>query len=271
MNYIPEHPAKMSFSLKVERGVRDDQEEEDDIKYGPPSARNFAPNYNDLPRVKDEKPYIGPTSSSGNIKIMYPRQIDGYNVDHNELARMDALGLPTGFSFGHMEQVDPRQTRGHKKTYYCSTCMIELNSEDTMVSHMKGVKHMKKQLAMDERNRNLGQPVKQAIVPIKNPEPTKKKVPIKLCDKIKESSNPVVGLDYIKEFVAVSDSEMEPHYECSICDSQGQANGMFSHLMGQKHRQEFVTRLYGIGHTTVKLSQVVEMYQNMFSRLQYPG
>merc|ERR1719186_2090291 len=132
--------------------------------------------------------------------------------------------------------------------------MIALNSEDTMASHLKGVKHMKKQLAMEAKQRQNGQPITPTIVPVANPE-TKKKGPIRLQDKIKESSIPMVGLDYIKEFIAVSDSEMEPHYECSICDKQGQANGIFSHLMGQRHRYEFVARLYAGDPSTAMLSQ----------------
>jgi len=248
-----------SFSLKLEISGVDDEDIEEDIKYGPPEARTFqetSPNYNSLPRgVKDEKPLIGPRSSEGNIKILYPAQIEGYDMDHNTLAMMESMGLPTGFSFGHMEPLDTRQTRGVKKTFYCQTCLIELNSEDTMTSHLKGVRHMKKQLALEEKQRQSGQPIQQAIVPIANPEPTKKKVPIRLQDKIRETSNPIVGLDYIKEFIAVSDSEMEPHYECSLCESQGQANGMFSHLNGQKHRQQFMLMKYGNDPVKVRLSQ----------------
>ena len=164
--------ASAAFSLKVEMEMDyyPEEGEEEDIKYGPPISRIFEASLKDLPRVKDEKPLIGPTSSNGNIQVLYPQQIDGYKPDHNELSMMEHMGLPTGFSFGHMEQVDPRQTRGHKKTFYCQTCLIELNSEDTMLSHMKGVKHMKKQLALKEKLRNKGQTVMPLeIVPIKNP------------------------------------------------------------------------------------------------------
>merc|ERR1719309_215797 len=31
---------------------------------------------------------------------------------------------------------------------------------------------------------------------------------------------------------------MDPHYECDLCGSKGIANGMFSHVMGHKHRQQ---------------------------------
>jgi len=225
-----------------------------DIKYAPPMTRDFsAPYLEDLPRFQDEKPFIGPKSSSGNTRVLYRQQLDGYEFDDKERARMDGMGLPSGFSFGHMAQIDPRQTRGFKKTFYCNICLIELNSEDTMISHMKGVKHMRKSLTNREKCARLGREPSPEVVPISNPEPTKKKVPIRLHDKIKETSIPIVGLEFLKEYIPESDSEMEPHYECSICECQGQANCMFSHLQGQKHRSGFFNKL--LGANPVKRSQ----------------
>ena len=119
-----------------------------------------------------------------------------------------------------------------------------------MMSHVKGVKHMKKENALraekEERYRK-GEPDKMAgpsVIPIPHPEKTKLKVPIHLHDKIKETRDPVIGLDYIKEYIAVSDCEAEPHYKCDLCGNQGIANGMFLHLMGQKHHQWFLEVIY---------------------------
>jgi len=121
-----------------------------------------------------------------------------------------------------------------------------------MLSHSRGAKHLKKARAIE----CTGLLVDQPIIPIQNPEPTRTKVPTKLIDKIREDrSNPVVGLGFIKEFIPVSNSEMEPHYECELCESQGQANCMFSHLLGQKHRRNFLDSLrYGGGLDTSELS-----------------
>jgi hypothetical protein len=41
---------------------------------------------------------------------------------------------------------------------YCYTCRVEFNKEIT-ISHLRGVEHMSKQLALDERMRKLGQAV----------------------------------------------------------------------------------------------------------------
>ena len=69
-------------------------------------------------------------------------------------------------------------------------------------------------------------------------------MPIRLHEKIKETREPVVGLNFVKEWIAVSDPEMEPHYECGLCGNKGIANGMFSHIMGYKHRQAFVEEMH---------------------------
>merc|ERR1719228_1932253 len=103
--------------------------------------------------------------------------IDGYEQDNNSMAQMEALGLPTGFSI----RVDPhgKQKKGDKKTFYCQICFIELNSLDTMKSHVKGVKHMKKQLSIREEKEQLYQrgEITMAemedlpqVIPIPNPE-----------------------------------------------------------------------------------------------------
>ena len=58
------------------------------------------------------------------------------------------------------------------------------------------------------------------VIPIPNPENTKKKVPVRLHERIRETRDPVVGLDFVQEYIAVSDPEMEPHYECELCGSK---------------------------------------------------
>ena len=46
------------------------------------------------------------------------------------------------------EPPPPPQDRG--KTYYCTICLVELNSEDTMTAHIKGSKHMEKVLEVQK-------------------------------------------------------------------------------------------------------------------------
>ena len=86
-----------------------------------------------------------------------------------------------------------------KQTFFCEVCNIPLNSHATMVIHMKGAKHMQK-------SRSLGSGVQEpGVFRIPNPEP-RKKIPIKLAQKIKDSSGQyIVGLDSITEYIPVSD------------------------------------------------------------------
>ena len=84
-----------------------------------------------------------------------------------------------------------------KQTFYCSVCDISLNSEATKSIHMRGARHMKR--AMNAGVEDGG------VFQIQNPEP-RKKIPIKLAQKIKDSSGQyIVGLHYILEYIPVSD------------------------------------------------------------------
>lgn len=139
--------------------------------------------------------------------MLYPSAIDGYKNDDSALQQMEALGLPTGFS--ERNPLGPKQKKGDKKTFYCELCFIELNSLDTMASHVKGVKHMKKDLLKKEemeRRYMSGEISREelenrpSVRPVANPPSTKQKVPVRLHDKIKETRDPVVGLDYVKVF-----------------------------------------------------------------------
>ena len=127
---------------------------------------------------------------------------------------------------------------------------MELNSLETMKSHTQGSKHLKKMNALQakqEENIRQGLPQENlpGVKPIPNPPSAKVKVPIRLQERIRKSDDPVVGLRHVKEFLAESDPEMEPHYECRLCGNKGTSNSMFSHLMGGKHRQAFAEK---IGH-----------------------
>ena len=235
------------------------EDEDDDIKYGPPSSstssdRSWSSRVGReqiLPKFHDEKPMIGPQAASGKVQVLYKSSIDGYMADPNDIAAMEKLGLPTGFEFGNITQGGRSlKTKKDKKTFYCNTCKLELNSEDTLKSHMQGSKHMKKVLADQAEGRDVPQ-----VQLIANPKPTRKKQPIRLQEKIHDSVHKIVGLSSIREYIACSDSEMEPWYECHLCEMKGQANCMFQHIIGKEHRQNFVSELTNNDPTKISLSQ----------------
>jgi len=235
--------------------MREYEEQEDDELYGPPPKpdvwRDRGPPPPKLPKLEDQKPMIGPTSSEGKIKVHYKAAIDGYLTNSEDMMAMADLGLPTGFVFGSLNRDSRLQQKKQKATFYCDLCKLELNSEDTMKAHMVGSKHMKKHLAVAQQN-----PADiPTIRPIQNPVQTRKKVPVRLHQKISDSPQPIVGLRSIKEYIACSNSEMEPHYECDLCGTQGQANCMFQHLVGARHRQAAVDEFYNNDPEKVDLTQ----------------
>ena len=74
--------------------------------------------------------------------------------------------------------------------------------------------------------------------------PTKqvqKKTCIQLAEKLQNTSELVVGLEYIIEIIACS-SEEEPYYECDLCPSKGQANMMYNHLLGKDHKRNVLKK-----------------------------
>lgn len=166
----------------------------------------------------------------------------------NLASRLDKEVIPNQWSYGPQEI----QKKGDKNTFYCEVCHVELNSFETMKSHTQGSKHQNKMLKLEEEHkdkirRGLADPHARlpGVKPIPNPPSSKIKVPTRLQERIRGSDDPVVGLHYIKEFLAESDPEMEPHYECGLCGNKGTSNSMFSHIMGGRHRQLFAER---IGH-----------------------
>ena len=73
------------------------------------------------------------------------------------------------------------------------------------------------------------------------------KVPVRLGAKVSESNEPVVGLSFLTETLAVSDPEMEPHYTCGLCNQQGQANVMLLHLRVRQHRLNWLLTKQCVG------------------------
>ena len=74
--------------------------------------------------------------------------------------------------------------------------------------------------------------------------PLQKKVPIRLQEKLRESRETIVGLDFIQEIIACSNAEVEPYYERMSCGTQGEANGMYNHLVGKNHRERFLEKKF---------------------------
>ena len=137
--------------------------------------------------------------------------------------------------------------KGEKQSYYCDLCLVELNSDETMMAHKQGQRHLKKRKSYKNQCIEEGKITASDtsyICPISATKLAPKKIPIRLKEKMSETLEPVVGLEFIYEVISYSNIEMEPHYECKLCSNQGQANHMFNHLLGRGHREKFFGKKY---------------------------
>lgn len=128
--------------------------------------------------------------------------------------------------------------KGQRETFFCNICFVELSSREVKFSHQEGVKH---RLKLEQKR--ISDP-HRVIVQIPNPAGIKKNPPIRLYQKIQKYPDPVVGLKFVEEFICLSNEELEPRYECSLCGSVGDTNAMLSHVLGKKHRQKFFEKKY---------------------------
>ena len=202
---------------------------------------------------------VGDISSQvlNEIRPVHQSDISGYEKDRVQEMQLASLGLPTSFipssgsgGFGNITNyLDQRTMRkGHKVTYECQICPAPLSSEETALSHIRGVKHIKKKIAMETKNEKLriqGIATETKVVQqVPNPIPLQKKVPIRLVEKLRECTEPIVGLDSITEVIACSNPEVEPYYECLSCGTKGEANCMYNHLVGKKHRKTYLEKRF---------------------------
>ena len=219
------------FANKFVESLKVEVEEGGNVKLPQLSViSNDKENFNYVSAKKEEEAEVDP--------LDFP--LGSFDIHNNSMFKS-----PSDFPVGPME----KRKKGVKNSFHCEVCLVELNSYETMKSHVSGAKHMKKALAISkefEDDLNMGKMTREdverlmpGVVVIPNFERTKK-MPTRLHEKVLEAMDPVVGLKYITEFLSSSDQEMEPYYQCELCGNHGQANGMMSHVLGTKHREKFM-------------------------------
>jgi len=133
------------------------------------------------------------------------------------------------------------------RAFVCEVCNLELNSEVTFASHIRGSRHVKK---VKEEAAEKGHCL---VVPPSTQ--TRVKVPVTLHKMVEECNEPLVGLSCVTEVLPISDQEMEPQNYCTLCSQQGQAYCMLLHLKGKVHRQRWVEVKFPGAVNMVDLSQ----------------
>ena len=112
--------------------------------------------------------------------------------------------------------------KGKKQFFHCDLCHVQLSSEETMTSHVTGTPHCKKLKVEEKAHRDkiaaglipADEPLQEFVRQIPVPVSAKTKVPKRLQERIKDSEEPIIGLQFITEILPESDPQMEPHYEC---------------------------------------------------------
>jgi len=222
----------MNVKKEKEVEIEEVKSEKDDYICNEVKREGASSSGSTRPRIKSDLDEFITLKFENNVP-----KIEGYEEDTEDLEVLASMGLPTGFTNGGIP--GSKANKPGKMKYWCKLCECELTSKVAKDSHVKGSKHAKllsirRQQMKDQGFGYSGQGTEGGMS-------CKKKVTVRLAVKIAESQEPVVGLDFIIEYIAVSDPEMEPQYECQLCPgNKGIANGMFSHLTGIKHRQNFV-------------------------------
>jgi len=174
-----------------------------------------------------------------------------YAIAANEALADPRVGLPTAMSGNSASRfTGPNRAvgrKGEKQNFICKVCNLDdLNSLETKMKHENGKDHVYNVFKAWQRLRKehgAGQPLLRLEV-FEEVAPTKqvqKKTCIQLAEKLQNTSELVVGLEYIIEIIACS-SEEEPYYECDLCPSKGQANMMYNHLLGKDHKRNVLKK-----------------------------
>jgi len=190
-------------------------------------------------------------SDSGSISGAQPPPGADDEFDYGMGANNEALaamrhGLPTAISGSSASQFTaPNRAvgrKGQKQNFICRVCNIDdLNSLETKMKHENGKEHVynvfkawqRRQQSPEDRAENNWLQVFEEVAPTRQ---VQKKTCIRLAEKLQNTSELVVGLEYVIEIIACS-SEEEPYYECDLCPSKGQANMMYNHLLGKDHKR----------------------------------
>ena len=151
-----------------------------------------------------------PTNTEPLLKVL--TELGLHNVSAEELR------LPKNFC-----KKDPRTQL--QKQIKCLACRCQMESPDAFAAHLKGDKHAKSFTSYFEYKSKLP----------KADEPSQPKVK-NLRDKIDVERKPVVGLNYVQEFLPPKDADGEPMYKCMLyeCDGAWGSLEKFSIHLGSK-------------------------------------
>ncbi len=177
------------------------------------------------------------------------------SVQYNDITYDDDDFVSVAGDDGPMEKTKKGNL---KETFQCNYCDdLIINSRETMRSHVKGRRHRDRvaETMEDHRNGLIFELPEKEITLIKNEERLRKKVPLRLQLKIQGLPDAFVGLEFIEEYLPLSTDEVEPYYECFLCPSQSEANGMAAHIASAKHIENYLHARFPKDLTVLDMSR----------------
>ncbi|XP_076460803.1 uncharacterized protein LOC143293608 [Babylonia areolata] len=127
---------------------------------------------------------------------------------------------------------------------YCEVCDIHVNSERMLWRHYQGKKHLKALKAVEKGELKL-KPVSQrpvdpniqkAVALMEARIPNDEVSSLNFAFDTVPEEEPIVGLGFLVE----SMENMMQVIECELCKTKGNLNNMVQHVLGQKHRLQYL-------------------------------
>ncbi|XP_073534562.1 uncharacterized protein [Phyllobates terribilis] len=114
--------------------------------------------------------------------------------------------------------------------FFCHLCSISCASALNLQTHFLGIKHKKVENAI----RNYKKEKKDETTTGLEPPTTTLQEHVDAC----KDSEPAVGLEYIYQFRKLDHST----YECKLCECHSGMTHMFMHIVGAKHRLNYLCK-----------------------------
>ena len=169
---------------------------------------------------------------------------------------MAKMGLPSTFS-----------ANLSTNRYYCNVCMVHLTSEDAYYAHQEGILHRKTVLnsrqkltkfGTDKRNPMDYLKLEEDDYEINVLEKENTVVHKRLIERLAETRKGFVGLEMVREINPCSIRDMEPYYDCKLCNYfKGYAPAMLSHVLSPAH-SELYLRYKGLWDDIATVEDLVE-------------
>ncbi|KAL7646990.1 UNVERIFIED_CONTAM: hypothetical protein RMT77_002247 [Armadillidium vulgare] len=136
-------------------------------------------------------------------------------------------------------EFDVKLDLSNRMCFSCDVCHKEMNNVKSLVEHSISGSHLKsKDLIHGNYVRSL--PQRSSYVSPRSSENP-------LLWKIKDSAVKIIGLQYVE---AYDDGRGRFYYKCNLCGAHGKADGLYYHLIGDKHTDKYIKM-------RVKLNNVV--------------